>query len=173
MAGPGDRAVGGTGGAPGVLAARLALLARLGAFPARLAEVARAVEAAEAVAGRPPGEWSAREVVAHLVAVEGVVWQARLDSLAAAGPDATLPAWSWVEPGPVDDPSVATLDGALGLFAAGRALTLERLASLDEEGWSRTGIHATYGPLDLAGLLRIAADHDDEHLDALEARATD
>lgn len=169
MTGDSRAAAAGGGGAPGILAGRLAIVARLGAFPVRLAEAARAVESAEGTSGRPPGEWTPREVVAHLVAVEGVVWQARLDSLAEAG-DAE-PVWSWVEPGPLDDPAAATLDGALELFAAGRALTLQRVAALEASGWARAGIHATYGPLDVVGLLRIAADHDDEHLDALVARA--
>lgn len=181
-----------------VLAARLAVVARLGAVPARLSALARAVDAAEAQAGAgagaqvgaaagaqagaqagagagaeaqtgpPAGEWSPRDVVAHLVAVEGVVWQARLDTL---GPDRKEPSWSWTEPGPLEDGAAATLEGALALFAAGRALTLARLAALDDAGWARTGIHATYGRLDVAGLMRIAAEHDDEHLDALEARA--
>jgi len=167
-----------------VLAARLAVVARLGAVPARLSALARAVDAAEAGAGAgagaqvgagagaqagpPAGEWSPRDVVAHLVAVEGVVWQARLDTL---GPDRKEPSWSWTEPGPLEDGAAATLEGALALFAAGRALTLARLAALDDAGWARTGIHATYGRLDVAGLMRIAAEHDDEHLDALEAWA--
>jgi hypothetical protein len=151
-----------------VLAARVAVVARLGSFPARLASVARAVAQAEAVSGPPRGEWTPRDVVAHLVAVEGVVWHERLDMLGASPEE---PAWTWTEPGPLDDPSAATLDGALALFDAGRALTLSRLAALDDDGWARTGVHATYGRLDVAGLMRVAADHDDEHLAALEARA--
>lgn len=150
------------------LAARVAVVARLGAFPARVASFARAVAEAEEAAGPPDGEWTPRDVVAHLVAVEGVVFQARLDML-AAGPEE--PAWTWTEPGPLDDPAAATLDGALALFDAGRALTLSRLAALDDDGWARTGVHATYGRLDVAGLMRVAADHDEEHLAALEVRA--
>lgn len=176
-----------------VLAARLALVARLGAVPARLAALARSVEAAEAGAtavdaagsedeaearaearapgGASGGEWSPRDVVAHLAAVEGVVWQARLDTLDTLGAGLEEPTWTWTEPGPLDDPAAATLDGALALFSVGRALTLSRLAALDDAGWARAGVHATYGRLDVAGLMRVAADHDDEHLDALEARA--
>jgi hypothetical protein len=45
------------------------------------------------------------------------------------------------------------------------------VAAFDDAGWARTGVHATYGRLDVAALLRLAADHDDEHLAALEARA--
>jgi hypothetical protein len=142
-------------------------MARLAACPERLARLARAVEAAETVAGPPAGEWTPREVVAHLVAVEGLVWQARLARLAASP---TEPTWSWTEPGPVEDPAAATLDMALALFAGARSLTLSRLADLDDAGWRRTGVHATYGRLDVAGLLHVAADHDDEHLAALAER---
>lgn len=148
------------------------VVGRLGAFPARVGAlaraVARAVAAREAVSGPPAGEWTARDVVAHLVAVERVVWQARLDTL---GPGRSEPHWSWIEPGPVDEPAAASLDGALAVFGAERAATLARLAALDEAGWTRAGIHATYGRLDVAGLLHVAADHDDEHLAALENRA--
>jgi hypothetical protein len=167
---PGRAAPG--GGAPGAsetletLAPRLAIVARLGAAPSRLAALARAVAAAEP--GPPSGEWSPRDVVAHLVAVEGTVWQARLAMLESTAEE---PAWTWTEPGPVDSPDAATLDGALALFRAGRTLTLERLAALDDAGWARTGRHATFGRLDVLGLMRVAADHDDEHLAALEARA--
>jgi hypothetical protein len=34
---------------------------------------------------------------------------------------------------------------------------------LDEAGWARSGQHATFGPLDVAGVLRNAVDHDEEH----------
>jgi hypothetical protein len=42
------------------------------------------------------------------------------------------------------------------------------LTALDEAGWARSGTHATYGALDVAGLLRVAADHDDDHIAVLE-----
>ena len=37
----------------------------------------------------------------------------------------------------------------------------------DYDGWDRTGVHETYGRLDVAGLLRVAIDHDEEHLAGL------
>lgn len=150
-----------------MLVERASLLDRLAGFPGRLAATARRVASAEAVSGPPADEWTPRDVVAHLVAVEDVVWRARLDSLAGS---AAEPHWSWIEPGPVTDPAAATLDGALDMFAAARSATAARVAALDDAGWARTGLHATYGRLDLAAMLRIAADHDEEHLAALEAR---
>lgn len=130
--------------------------------PGLVAAAAHAVAAGPGAVVLAPaaGTWSAREVVLHLVAVEEVVWQARLDALAG---DA-FPRWSWTEPslwaGPGDD----TLDGALAAFAARRAATVARLDALDADGWARRGRHDTFGILDVAALLRIALDHDAEHL---------
>jgi len=146
--------------------ARRTLLDRLAAGPSGMASVALQVAAAEAPGGTPPGEWTAREAVAHLAAVEAAVFQARLDQLAAG----EAPMWAWTEPGPLDTQETATLDGALGTFAALRSGTLARVTGLDEAGWARAGTHATYGRLDVAGLLGVVVDHDDEHLAALEAR---
>ena len=150
--------------------ARRVLLERLAAGPARIASVARRVaEAKPESRGEtaPSGQWTARDVVAHLAAVETVVFQARLDQL-AAGED---PVWAWTEPGPLDAPEAATLEGALEVFAARRAATVARVTGLDEAGWARSGTHATYGRLDVAGLLGVVVDHDDEHLAGLVARA--
>ena len=81
------------------------------------------------------------------------------------------PVWAWTEPGPLDAPEAAALEGALEVFAAGRAATVARVTGLDEAGWARSGTHATFGRLDVAGLLGVVVDHDDEHLGGLEARA--
>jgi hypothetical protein len=165
--GPADAVPAGGGSADGVQADRAALVERVASAPGRIADAARRLAAEdEAAGGPPPGEWSAREVVGHLVAVEIKVWQARLDSLDAGG----TPDWSWTEPGPATDPAARTLEGAIALLAASRSVTLARVTGLDEAGWARSGIHATFGRLDLAGLLAVAADHDDEHLAGLAAR---
>ena len=58
----------------------------------------------------------------------------------------------------------------LETFAALRSGTLARVAGLDEAGWARAGTHATYGRLDVAGLLGVVVDHDEEHLAGLGAR---
>lgn len=115
----------------------------------------------------PVAGWTAREVAGHLYLVEGVVFQARLDELAAGG----SPRWGWTEPGTPAAADNPTLDDALDRFAAGRAETLARVGALDEPGWRRSGTHATFGRLDVVGLLEVIADHDDEHHDELAARA--
>ena len=138
---------------------RTALVDRFSSFPERLAEAARAAEA------RPvaPGEWTPAEVVRHLMAVEGEVWLSRLATLVAGGE----PHWSWVEPGPLPGFDGASLEDVLGLFGRLRASTVDFLGMFDEAAWARTGVHATYGRLDVAGLLHLAVDHDDEHLTGL------
>lgn len=139
--------------------ARDELVERFASFPPLVADAARAAE------GRPVphGEWTANLVVRHLIAVEGEVFRARLASLAAGGE----PNWSWVEPGPISGFDDATLEDILGAFAGLRAGTVALVRMLDDPGWARAGIHATYGRIDVARLLRLAVDHDEEHLKGL------
>ena len=141
---------------------RAALVERFASFPDRLAEAARAAE------GRPvpDGEWTPSLVVRHLMAVEGEVWLSRLAELVAGGE----PRWSRMEPGPLPGFDHASLDEVLGLFGRLRASTVDFLRMFDNyDGWARAGVHETYGRLDVAGLLRIAIDHDEEHLAGLAA----
>jgi hypothetical protein len=61
-------------------------------------------------------------------------------------------------------PGDATFDGALEVYAERRAATLARLDALDPAGWQRTGRHDVFGVLDVAAMLRVLLDHDEEHL---------
>ena len=133
--------------------------ARLGAFPARLAAAARA--APQDAPG--PGEWTPAEIVRHLIAVEELVWHVRLGQLGTED----HPRWVWVEPGQWLGAPGAGLDDVLAAHAAARATTLARLDELGPDGWARTGTHDTFGVLDVAGLMAVAADHDDEHIRSL------
>jgi hypothetical protein len=138
---------------------REALIEVFAEFPDRLAV------AAHSAAGRPvsEGEWGPAEVVRHLIAVEAAVWQSRLARVAAEDD----PHWAWTEPGLAAGFDDASLDEVLAVFAASRAETVAEIRALDDAGWSRSGTHATYGRLDIEGLLRIALDHDASHLDGL------
>lgn len=142
---------------------RGALVDRLRAGPERVA--AAAGRAAAARAGRAPEGWSEREIVAHLVRVDREVFQVRLRDLRAP----SEPQWSWVEPGAA--PGHASLATLLARFAAVREATIAHLATLDDAGWARSGVHATYGRLDVGALLGIAVDHDADHIAELERRA--
>jgi hypothetical protein len=137
------------------------LLDALAAFPDRVAAAARAAATRLSV----PGEWTPEQVVRHLVAVETDVHQARLRDLATVAE----PRWTWTEPGPWSGEPDLDLDGVLERFALLRGATLAIVGALDEAGWARSGRHATFGPLDVAGVLRNAVDHDGEHLRGLGA----
>ena len=115
---------------------------------------------ADPAAAQAPGEWSPHQVILHLVAVDEEVWQPRLAALVAEA----FPRWPWVEPGTWDGPGAETVDGAISAFASTRAATVAALDGLDDAGWARRGLHATFGELDVAALMRIAVDHDEEHL---------
>jgi hypothetical protein len=142
---------------------RQARLEAFAAFPQRLDVVARAAAARPI----PAGEWGPSEVVRHLVAVEREVWQARFAQIAADDD----PHWGWTEPGLEPSLEGAALEEILAAFEARRAVSAATVRSLDESGWARSGMHATYGVLDVAGLLDLAIDHDEEHLEGLRAGA--
>lgn len=138
------------------------VLSHFAAFPARLE--AAAFESA-ASAHPPEGEWGVTEHLLHLLAVESIVWQTRLAQVAKEDD----PQWSWTEPGQAPGFEGAALSTILAAIAEARATTVSRVDALDEAGWQRFGTHATYGRLDVAGLLRLAHDHDEEHLAAIRA----
>jgi hypothetical protein len=141
------------------------LLAALAGFPARL------VDAASAAADRPipAGEWGPVEVARHLIAVELDVHQARLADLATNHD----PRWDWVEPGPWPGQPGLTLEHLLSRFEALRAATLAIVTALDDAGWARAGTHSRLGIWDVAGLLRNAIEHDEQHLAELAAGQRD
>ncbi len=58
---------------------------------------------------------------------------------------------------------MACCDGSRSL----RSETVAGYQALDEAGWARTGRHATFGTVDGEGLLRLAVEHDEEHLAGL------
>ena len=138
-----------------------ALIAALAGFPERLDIAARSA----ADRPTPHGEWTPEQVVRHLIAVETGVHQARLRDLATVAE----PRWGWTEPGPWSGEPELGLDGVLARFVAHRATTLATFDALDDAGWARSGEHTTFGTLDVAGLVRNAVDHDEEHLRGLRS----
>ena len=132
---------------------------RLAGVPERLARAAASARPVE-------GEWSAAENVRHLIAVEDEVWHARLEQLARE-PD---PHWPWIEPPPASFPGDDDIDTVVARFASSRAETVAHLDGLDDAGWVRTGTHATFGVLDVTGLMTKAIDHDEDHIASLESR---
>jgi hypothetical protein len=135
--------------------AREDLVERFASFPERLADAARAAY------GRPvpAGEWTPADIVSHLIAVEDIVWRRRLRDLETIAE----PRWSRTEPGLAAGFEEAALDDMLAAFEAARTGTVAVVQALDDAGWARAGTHEVYGRLDVAGLLLVAIDHDEEH----------
>ena len=132
------------------------VLERLGAIPADLAAAARAASPEPPA----PGEWTPSDIVRHLIAVETEVWQPRLETLATED----HPQWPWVDVERWEGDPDATLERLLSMYAAARDFTVAALGALDDDGWARTGTHATFGTLDVAGLMERAVNHDEEHV---------
>src|SRR5262245_56288096 len=135
---------------------------QVAAIPARIAAAARAADPEPP----SPGEWPTTDVVRHLIAVEDEVWHVRLQQLL----DEDEPHWRWTEPDRWLGQPDATLDDLLTIYAASRAKTVAMLDELGGSGWEKVGIHDVYGRLDVAGLMRKAVTHDDEHVASLQAR---
>jgi hypothetical protein len=130
--------------------ARADLRRRLAEVPQRLAVATRAAAEVPVLA----------EVVRHLIAVEEEVWHGRLRQLATE----ERPRWPWTEPDRWLGAPDASLEDLLLVYADRRGTTIMILDALDDDGWRRTGEHATYGVLDVAALMTKAIDHDEEHL---------
>jgi hypothetical protein len=136
------------------------LLAAFRHFPRRFSVAALAAEDERV----PPGEWGPAEIARHLIAVEREVWWTRFASVV----EEEEPHWSWLEPGLEPGLDGVPLADILARHAAARAHSVEIIDGFTEDQWGRSGVHATYGRLDVAGLLRIVTDHDQEHLAGLD-----
>ncbi len=136
---------------------------RLDATPAALVAAARGAPAAAPAAG----EWTPTDIVRHLIVVEREVWHVRLAQLASED----HPRWEWAEPDRWLGEPGASLERLLDTFAADRAMTVLSVDALGPDSWTRRGTHATFGELDLGGLLGVLVDHDAEHLASFDVQA--
>jgi hypothetical protein len=132
-------------------------------FPPTFAAAATAVEDEPVRAG----EWGPAEIARHLIAVEREVWWTRFASIV----DEEEPHWSWLEPGLEPGLDGVPLAEILARHAAARAHSVAIIDGFTEAQWGRSGVHATYGRLDVAALLGIVTDHDREHLASLDPTA--
>jgi len=134
---------------------------RIAAIPDRLAAGARG-SSGEAPA---PGEWTASDILRHLIIVDDEVWLPRLRQAQAEDgpywPDLVRVQWQ-------GEPD-ASQERLLERFSGLRGDLVALLDGLDDAGWARWGTHYKHGRLDVAGLLRVILEHDDEHVAAVEA----
>ena len=112
-----------------------------------------------------PGEWSAFEVLVHLVTVEDHAWAQRLEH-ALGHPGELLPAINRE----ISEPSL-DLGGLLARFAELRAENLERLAAMDMT--TQPAVHGVLGDVTTDHILATWAVHDLNHVaQALAAMAS-
>jgi hypothetical protein len=142
---------------------RAELVGRLAAAPARAAVAAAAADGHLV----PDGEWSAGEILRHLIAVDDQVFGRRLRDLR----EQDQPRWSWVEPRFDDGPADRPLSVLIDTWTTRRRALVASVTALTPADWARSGTHATMGVLDVAALLRVAIDHDDEHLASIDRLA--
>jgi hypothetical protein len=148
---------------------RHGLLARLEAAPARLARALRALSA-EALRRPPePGKWSAVEIACHLRDADRVYTE-RVSKMAFS-----------------DRPAMWMMDNArlaeklryreadpravLKEHRRRREDLVSLLRALPHGAWQRTGLHPKRGELTIEALAGLIAEHDEGHLNRIEALA--
>ena len=118
---------------------------------------------AEQLRSRPgPGDWSAAEVVIHLVDSDLVLADRMKRVIAEENPPlVAFDENKWTARLHYQDQTVGT---AAMLFDLNRRHLLEVLRRLDDAAFERVGIHSERGPLRLGQLVAGAASHLDGHL---------
>ena len=148
-----------------------ALTDELAATPDRLEAVVRGVSEADFDAA-PPGEWSARTVLAHLRDDEFMVMRPRLERMMVEENPTLTPfdeeAWAasrWTGRDALPD--------LLDDFLIQRNATLMLLRRLQPDDWRRTGFQPEIGTFDIHWWVEHWREHDDAHIaqitSALEA----
>lgn len=144
------------------------LLAELATTERRIEEVAAGLGTKHTHYRPGPGEWSLKEVMAHLMDLERGLFLPRLRRMV----DEDTPVFEAFSP----DAWAARRDWRAGFFAedfaafrAARSETLAFLAALPSGAAERPGLSGYFGPVTLAQYATHVADHDLEHLAQMRA----
>lgn len=142
------------------------VLDRLARTPRELAHLVAEADDARLDAA-PPGEWSARIILAHFRDCEMLCEGLRLARmLAEVDPElADFDETAWAAS---RNRARDRKENLLGDFALHRQATLNLLAGLRPGDWERTGHHPTRGPFTVRTWTQAIADHDTAHLAQLE-----
>ena len=113
------------------------------------------------------GEWSARQIILHIVDAE-IVGAARL-LMTAAQPESKLPAYA----GDIWAQKLAytkqPLEPAVALFQALRRSTTEMLRWVPLAAWAQVGEHEEAGEITLGSLLDSHCEHAEAHMEEIAA----
>lgn len=112
------------------------------------------------------GAWTLRDIAAHLAATEKECFEPRIRAM-AAGENPKFDRYSNDE----RDFDGLTLEGVLAEWTQTRARLVDFVHGLSPSERHGTGTHATYGEISVDAYLRIALEHDRDHLGALERLA--
>ena len=153
--------------------ARLALPLRelcdaLAATPDRVAAVATGLDARTLRERPAPGEWSMKEVLAHLMELESRLFLPRF-RLMATEDRPRFEAFDPIAWARERDRRDGDFEADLAAFRRARADTLAYLMALPPAAAGRPGLSGHFGPLTLGQYVTHAADHDLEHLAQMRA----
>jgi uncharacterized damage-inducible protein DinB len=140
----------------------------LAATPDRVAALAAGLDA-KTLRERPePGEWSMKEVLAHLMELERGLFLPRF-RLMATQERPRFEAFDPIAWARERDRREGRFEDDLAAFRRARADTLAYLVTLPAGAAERPGLSGHFGPLTLAQYVTHAADHDLEHLAQMRA----
>jgi hypothetical protein len=114
------------------------------------------------------GAWTLRDIAAHLATTERECFEPRIRAMAAGD----RPEFGYYSNDERDFEGIS-LQSALTEWSETRARLLDYVRGLSEEDRARVGVHTKFGELTVDGYLRIALDHDRDHLRSLERLATE
>lgn len=106
-------------------------------------------------------------ILGHLSEVDEQVWFTRLKLMVQTFQDkGASPAFVWWEPDSGKTEFLyahSTMEDVVRRFLSTRQVIISFLQKLDPDDWQATAIHATFGRMDLSGLLGQLLIHDEEH----------
>ncbi len=114
------------------------------------------------------GAWTLRDIAAHLATTERECFEPRIRAMAAG----ERPEFEYYSNDQRDFDGIS-LGRALTEWADTRNRLIDFVRGLSDEERNRVGVHTKFGELTVDGYLRIALDHDRDHLRSLERLATE
>ncbi|HWZ34447.1 MAG TPA: DinB family protein [Bryobacteraceae bacterium] len=116
---------------------------------------------------KPDGKWSVRQLVCHLADTEAVGVMRFRQLIAEDNP--TLAAWdqeAWASKLDYDKRKISQ---ALEIFRVLRSANFDLLKNQPETAFARQGTHTKRGPLSLKDMLRIYAEHIENHVKQIQS----
>jgi hypothetical protein len=116
---------------------------------------------------KPDGKWSVRQIVCHLADTEAIGVMRFRQLIAEENP--TMPGWDQEAWATRLDSDKRKISQALEIFRILRAANYELLKDQPEAVFERSGTHTKRGVLTLMQMLRMYAEHVENHVRQLQA----